>query len=48
MSQLKRYNKHLTMFSEEQKKNNDTLNDLWECVSKDKNLKPKEIIPNNI
>jgi hypothetical protein len=48
IKKLKRYNKHLTMFSEEQKKNNDTLNDLWECVSKDKNLKPKEIIPNNI
>ena len=48
IKKLKRYNKHLTMFSEEQKMNNDTLNDLWECVSKDKNLKPKEIITNNI
>ena len=38
IEKLQRYHNHLKAFSELQKDNNNILDDLWECVSRDRNL----------
>ena len=38
IEKLERYHNHLKAFSELQKDNNINLDDLWQCVSRDRNL----------